>query len=125
MHILTIEFKSKTEDPEEVLKAHQPIIEAFMAHDACLGIQIMKSKSRKEPFRFMLQTAWRNKEEATEVSSKPEVMKAHDRIYDAQTGEQIFSVWNPIVQRGLFAAEDISGRLAASHEEAVAGRKFA
>ncbi|MCS6802162.1 MAG: antibiotic biosynthesis monooxygenase [Chloroflexota bacterium] len=111
MHIITVEFIANTEDEEKVREAHRPVFEAFMAHEACLGAQLLRSKSRKEPLRYLVQTCWRSKEEAIAVSSKPEVMAAHDKIYEVQTRDQKMSVWGPVSQYGIFAGEDIRSRL--------------
>lgn len=111
MHIITVEFIANTEDEERVREAHRPVFEAFMAHDACLGAQLLRSKSRKEPLRYLVQTCWRSRDEAIAVSSKPEVMAAHDKIYEVQTPDQKMSVWGAVAQYGIFAGEDIRARL--------------
>ncbi|MCL6647656.1 MAG: antibiotic biosynthesis monooxygenase [Chloroflexi bacterium] len=111
MHIITVEFIANTDDEQRVAEAHRPVFEAFMAHDACLGVQLLRSKSRKEPTRFLVQTCWRSREEAIAISSQPEVMAAHDRIYEVQTRDQRMSVWGPVIQQGLFAGEDVRDRL--------------
>ncbi|MFN8534710.1 MAG: antibiotic biosynthesis monooxygenase [Dehalococcoidia bacterium] len=112
MHIITVEFISNTDDEQRVREAHAPVLEAFMADESCLGVQLLRAKSRKEPNRFMVQTCWRSRDEAIAVSSRPEVMAKHDRIYEVQTTDQKTGVWSEILQMGLFAGEDVRSRMA-------------
>src|SRR5262245_31727436 len=112
MHFVTFDFIASTDDLEQVIAAHQPVIDAFMAHEACLGVQLLKSKRRKEPRRYLLHIAWRSPEEALAVSSLPDVREAHDKIFAAQSSDQTMSVWGDVVQAGLFTGAGVTDRLA-------------
>lgn len=93
MYVITVDFIANTEDPEAVKAAYKPIMDAYMEHDACLGCQIVQKRSRKEATHFRFVNLWRSREEAIEISSRPEVSKAHDLIEAVQTGKQQLQAW--------------------------------
>lgn len=111
MHILTFEFISKVDDPEAVQRAHQPIIDAMMESSACLGAQIMKARSRREPLRYMFNSYWRDRDEAMRVTSTPEMRRIHDKIYEVQSDDVRMGVWIPLYAKGIVNGEDVTDRI--------------
>ncbi|MFN8533662.1 MAG: antibiotic biosynthesis monooxygenase [Dehalococcoidia bacterium] len=108
MHVITVEFVANTEDAEAVRAAYQPIIDAYSSHEACLGVQLVQNKSRRQRNRFMFMNFWRTREEAMEISSRPEVNAAHDKIYAVSSDGQNLNAWEPISQRGIVAVDGAS-----------------
>lgn len=101
MYVITVDFVANTEDPEAVAAAYKPIMDAYMEHDACLGCQIVQKRSRKEANHFQFVNYWRTREEAIEISSRPDVSKAHDLIEAVQTGKQNLQAWVQVDGRGI------------------------
>lgn len=116
MHILTFDFIAKVDDPEAVSAAHAKVIDAMMAEPGCLGAQILKARSRKEPNRYMFQSVWRDRDEAIAVMSTPEMRQTHDVIYEVQSGDVKMGVWSQLYAKGVVAGEDVSDRIAGTPE---------